>query len=125
MVPNSVQPPDLAPPLVHLRQDPSGQYTAQVVGLPEIRATAATREQALDLIRLVLTRWLSSGQLVSLVLPYTISPKKAAGWAKGDPVEQQFLEELARSRQEDLERTLREYQAEDQGCSSTSSTPTT
>ena len=39
-----------------------------------------------------------------------------------DPLEQEFLEELARLRREDLERTLRE---DDQECSSSSSTPTT
>ena len=39
-----------------------------------------------------------------------------------DPNEKAYLEELARLRQEDLERTLREL---DQECSNSSSTPTT
>jgi hypothetical protein len=39
-----------------------------------------------------------------------------------DPVEHEFVEELARRRREDLEQTLRE---DGQECSSSSSTPTT
>ena len=39
-----------------------------------------------------------------------------------DPLEQEFVEELARLRREDLERTLRE---DSQECSNSSSTPTT
>ena len=39
-----------------------------------------------------------------------------------DPLEQEFVMELARRRQEDLEQTLRE---DDQECTSSSSTPTT
>jgi hypothetical protein len=39
-----------------------------------------------------------------------------------DPLEQEFVEELARRRQEDLAQLLRE---DDQECSNSSSTPTT
>jgi hypothetical protein len=39
-----------------------------------------------------------------------------------DPMEQEFMAELARMRREDLEQTLREYELE---CSNSSSTPTT
>jgi hypothetical protein len=67
---------------------------------------------------------LSSGQLVALPVAPTLPPR-APGWARDDPLEQEFLEELARRRQEDLEQTLREYEEEDRGCSDTSSTPTT
>jgi hypothetical protein len=70
--------------------------------------------------------WLASGQLISVEL----SPENP--WLKlpgrtdpNDPCEQIYLEELARSRQEDLARTLRDYEAEDQKCSSSSSTLTT
>jgi hypothetical protein len=51
--------------------------------------------------------------------------KKPTGWAHDDILEIEFLDELARLRQDDLERTLREDAEEDAGCSSTSSTPTT
>jgi hypothetical protein len=108
---------------VVIRPEAADQFTAQVVGLPELRVTAATREEALQQVRALLNEWLASGQLVPVEVPPSnpllsfhghLDPK--------DPVEQEFLEELARLRREDLERTLREY---DQECPSSSSTPTT
>jgi hypothetical protein len=111
-------------PLAQVSQDGAGHWTAQVVGLPELQATAATRAEAVEQVRALLAQRLSSGQLVALTVAPP-APQKAPGWAKGDLLEQEFLNELARRRQEDLERTLREYEEEDRGCSSTSSTPTT
>jgi hypothetical protein len=49
----------------------------------------------------------------SQALPAPTTPPKPPGWARDDLLEQDFLEELARMRQEDLERTLREYEQED------------
>lgn len=46
-------------------------------------------------------------------VPSTPPQPKPAGWAKDDPLEQEFLEDLARMRQEDLERILREHEQED------------
>lgn len=106
-----------------VHEEPSGEFTAQVVGLAELRATAPTREAALQQVRALLSEWIASGQLVPLEaagvnpllnFPGHIDPN--------DPLEQEFLQELTRRRQEDLERTLREY---DQECSNSSSTPTT
>jgi hypothetical protein len=37
-----------------VRPQPEGQFTAQLLGLPELSATAANREQALQQIRIVL-----------------------------------------------------------------------
>jgi hypothetical protein len=95
------------------------------VGLPEIQATAATRAEAVEQVRTILVQWLSTGQLVALTLLPATAPLKPPGWARDDALEQEFLDHLARFRQEDLERTLREYEREDHGCSDTSSTPTT
>ena len=53
-------------PLVQVGQDGSGAYTAQVVGLPAIQASAATRDEAIEQVRAFLNRRLSSGQLVAL-----------------------------------------------------------
>jgi hypothetical protein len=128
---DNVMKPDLLPsgalalPLVHVREEAPGRYTAQVVGLPEVRATAAAREEAIEQVRQVLVQWLSSGQLVPLAIPVQHPPMKPSGSTKDDPLEQEFLQDLARLRQEDLDRTLRAYEREDQGCSGTSSTPTT
>jgi predicted RNase H-like HicB family nuclease len=97
------------PPLVRLHENPSGQYHAQVVGIPEIHATAATSAEALAQARQQLTQWLAAGQLVPLGIPPWTPPLRSPGWAANDALEQEYLEDLARSRQEDLERTLREY----------------
>jgi hypothetical protein len=109
---------------VLVRQDSSGRCMAQVLGLPEINVTAATREEVLSKVRDAATAWLASGELIALPIP-TPSLTKPPGWATADLLEMEFLDELARLRQEDLERTLREDAEEDAGCSSTSSTPTT
>jgi hypothetical protein len=99
--------------LVQLHPNPTGQFTAQVPGIAELSATAATREQAIEQLRRVITEWLSRGLLVALPLPVVSSPPKPPGWATNDPLEQEFLEELARMRQADLDQTLREYEQED------------
>lgn len=125
MNPDAIPSASFAPLSVRVRPDPAGQYTAEVVGLPAIHATAATREDALAQVRAVAARWVSSGELVSLAIPLRAPVQKPAGWAKDDPLEQEFLDDLAQMRREDLDRTLREYEREDQGCSDTSSTPTT
>jgi len=115
----------LASPLVRLHTDLAGGVTAQVPGIPELSVTAATRDQAVERLRLIVAEWLSSGQLVSLQIPTPTGPIKPPGWAKTDPLEQEFLEALSRKRQEDLEKTLHEYEQEDRGCSNSSSIPTT
>jgi hypothetical protein len=112
--------------LVVVRPEPAGQYTARVVGLPEIRATAATEPGAIEQVRRVLAEWLASARWVLVEVPVPPagqpSPEAAGHFNPEDPLEQEYLAELARFRQEDLERTLREYDPE---CSSSSSTPTT
>jgi hypothetical protein len=112
--------------LVTVHAEPPGQFTAQVVGLPEVRATAMTREQAINQVLARLSEMLASGDLVCLELPTNGSRL----WLPppidpNSPVEQEYLEELARMRQEDLEQTLRQYELEDQQCPGSSSTPTT
>ncbi len=107
---------------VIVRAAPSGQFTAQVPGISELEATATTKEEAIQAVRKLLSEWLASGQLVPVELPVENPWLKFAGWAKDDPDYEMYLEELARAKKEDLERTLREY---DQECSDSSSTPTT
>src|SRR5438874_99024 len=51
---------------VVVRPEPAGQFTAQALGLPEIRATAPTRAEALDRIHVMLGGMHASGQLVSV-----------------------------------------------------------
>jgi hypothetical protein len=115
----------LAAPLVQVRGEPPGQFTAQVPGIAELSATATTREQAVGQLRRVIAAWLSSGRLVALPVSVPSAPIRPPNWAKEDPLEQEFMEELARIRQIDFELTLREYEQEDRACPSSSSTPTT
>lgn len=104
--------------LVRIHQPSPGAFTAEVVGLPEVHATAASSQDAIQEAVDLLEQRLSSGQLVQVELRPAPSPPRDPN----DPLEQEFLEDLERSRLKDLERTLKEY---DQQCSSSSSTPTT
>ena len=107
---------------VLVRPAPAGQYTTQAVGLPDVCATAATRDEAVRRVRKHLCELLGSGELTEVEVPLAHPALQWFGHADpNDPAEQVYLEELARFRQEDLEQTLREY---DQACSDFSSTPT-
>jgi len=64
-------------------------------------------------------------QRVPQTYPSLPPTRKTPGWAANDQLEQEFLDDLARMRREDLERTLREDEEQAQGCSGISSTPTT
>lgn len=109
-----------------VRPEPAGQFTAQVLGLPELSATAASREEAIAQARGRILEWIALGHLVPVEIPKEHPLVRYHGWKDpNDPEEKLFLEELARLKAEDLERTLREYAEEDQQCSGSSSTPTT
>ena len=112
-------------PLVKVHKEEADGYTAEVVGLSEVHATAATRDEALAQVRAQLLERFATEQIVPLALPLRLPGVKPAGWAANDPLEQEFLEELARARQLDLESTVQELKRDDEGCSGTSSTPTT
>jgi hypothetical protein len=123
MKPDIQSPSNPISQLVFVRPEPPGQYTAQMVGLPEIRATAATREEAIERVRDALQKEVAAGNLVPIQVPQENPLHQWFGRADpNDPNEQAYLKELARFRQEDLERTLRESGQE---CSNSSSTPTT
>ena len=87
-------------PLVVFRPEPEGQVTAQVVGLPEVQATAATRAEALQGVRQVLHEWLEAGRLIPLETPIENPWRRHAGWAKNDPEYGEFLDQIHRQRQE-------------------------
>lgn len=109
-----------------VRPEPAGQFTAQLLGLPELTVTAASRDEAIAQIRGRIIEWIALGHLVPVDIPKEHPLVRYHGWKDlNDPLEQEFLQDLARYRQEDLERTLREYEQEDRECSDTSSTPTT
>ena len=108
--------------LVVVRSEPDGEFTAQVVNLPEVRATSPNKELAIAQVRAQLAEWVTQGRLVVVDIPQENPLMKWAGWALNDPLYDDYLEELERARREDREQAIREYEAQ---CAATSSTPTT
>jgi len=111
---------------VVVRPEPPGQYTAQVWGNPEIRATAGSEAEAVEQVKRLLADWLATAKWVRVDVPtpgYTHPALKFAGHADpNDPLEQEYLAEIARYRREVDERD----QEDEQSCpSDSSSTPTT
>jgi hypothetical protein len=109
--------------LVLVRPEPSGQYTAQLVGLAEVRATAGTREEAIEQMRTQLRQALASGQLVTIEVPRDDLVQQWEQWAQSDLEYNLYRQEIQRFRQEEEERFRKEEA--DRPCSHTSSTPTT
>jgi hypothetical protein len=110
-------------PLVTVSENTPGGVTAQVVGLPELSATAPTREEALKRLRFALQEWQAQGRLTTLEIPLENPLLKWAGHAKDDPMFEEYLEEIRRYREEVDRREQQEFEA--QSCSNISSTPTT
>jgi hypothetical protein len=116
----SANDPALGTHLVLVRPEPAGGFTAQAVGLPELSATAATREEAVRRVQAQLAQWLADGRLAVVQAWPAPTAEQPIPWLRlpppidpNDPGQKIYLEELARRRQEDLERTLREYDQED------------
>lgn len=97
-----------------VRPEPAGQFTAQPLGVPEIRVTASSVQAALEKAQAALARW--SGSIHWLAVASNGScALHAAGHAKDDPDFDQYLEEIERYRRE----------ADECECSNSSSTPIT
>jgi hypothetical protein len=103
--------------LIIVRPEPPGQFTAQPLGVPEIRAVAATEKEAVEQARRALADWVGSLHWVSVPVPPPQSQPwlPGAGHARDDPDFEAYLEEIRRYRQE----------VEDRECPASSSTPTT
>jgi hypothetical protein len=123
MSPTSTKPNGSVHQWVIGQPEPSGEFTVQVVGVPQLRATAPTRAQAIEKVRAMLSDLLASGQLTEIEVPYPSPLLHFAGHLDpNDPIEQEFVAELAQRRREDIEQTLRE---DGEPCPNSSSTPTT
>lgn len=98
-----------------VRPEPAGQFTAQLLGVPELHATAASRDEAIEQLRARILEWIALGQLVPIeVLPKEHPVLRFRGWVDpNDPDEQAYLQELARLKAEDLERTLQSWPGHD------------
>lgn len=84
--------------LIRVRAEPPGQFTAEAVGLPELHATADTREEAIGRVCELLNQGLAAGDLVA-VAPQP-ARRRFAGHAKDDPSFDQYLEEIRRYREQ-------------------------
>ncbi len=109
--------------LVLVSSDDQGFFSAQLVGLPEIRASAKSRETAVEQLRTMVQEWIDSGQLQPVEMPTEPSLMKWFGHAKQDPDFADYLGELRRFRAEE---DPREGDFSDEsGCSDSSSIPIT
>jgi hypothetical protein len=109
--------------LIQVRPESDGQFTDQVLGAPELYATASTHEEAVDQLRALLQEQVNLGLLVAIELPRKNPLIDRFGYAKDDPDFEAYLEEIRKFREE-MDR--REHQDSDAGeCSDTSLTPTT
>jgi hypothetical protein len=102
---------------VIVRPEPPGRFTAEPLGIPELRAVADCADAAVEKVRLALLGWRGSLRWVPVpnTAPSASELEKWAGHAKDDPDHEAYLEAIRRYRQEVDERE----------CLDSSSTPTT
>ncbi len=118
-------PPDSLPHscLVQIRTEPTGQFTARLVGQCELSATAPTREEAIEQLRALLRQQFDEGSLQWVEVWRENPIMSRFGYAKDDPDFEEYLEEIRKFREE---MDLREQQNSGPGeCPDTSLTPTT
>jgi hypothetical protein len=118
-------PPALLPPscLVQIRAEPTGQFTARLVGQCELSATAPTSEEAIDQLRALLRQQFDEGSLQWVEVWRENPIMQSFGHLKNDPDFEIYLEEIRKFREE-MDR--QEHQNSDPGeCPDTSLTPTT
>jgi hypothetical protein len=95
------------------RPGPAGEVRAEVVGLPELHATAKSRDEAIERIRTLLQEWLAAGKLLSIDVPGANPLLNFPGHLDpNDPLEQEFVAELNRLRREDREQAVQEADRE-------------
>ena len=109
--------------LVRVSPGQDGQLTAELLGAPDIQATAATPEEAVEQVRRLLEQQVNLGSLVAVEIPQQNPLAKWAGYAKDDPDFDLYLEEIRKFREEEDRREG--YVPDPDECSDTSSTPTT
>jgi hypothetical protein len=106
MSPKPIGTRDLMHYLVIVRPEPAGQFTAQPLGVPEIRVVSSSPEEAIAQVQQALKEWVGSVYWVPVELPPPQSGPvhEGAGHAKDDPDFEVYLEEIQRFRQDVDER---------------------
>lgn len=104
---------------VLIEPEKDGGFSAAVIGLPNCRATGATKEEALTRLGQLLTARLQEAEIVSLEIePSTEHPwMKFAGKYKDDPQFEQMLEYIEANRREldvEMEAYYRQLDSENQ-----------
>jgi hypothetical protein len=92
------------PPTHHLlvvRPEPPGQYTAVVVGIPEIRVRAASEQEAIEQAQKQLREWMANAHWIRVDTSAAPGTKQPGQVKAVDECEMVYLEELKRQRQED------------------------
>jgi hypothetical protein len=109
--------------LVRITSGQDGQVTAELLGAPDIQATAPSQEEAVEQLRRLLQQQVNLGSLVAVEIPQQNPLAKWAGYARDDPDFDLYLEEIRKFREEEDRREG--YVPDTDECSDTSSTPTT
>ena len=109
--------------LIRVNQGPDGRFTAGVLGAPDLQATAATAEEAVEQLRARLQAEVNGGRLLAIELPQQNPVMQFAGHAKDDPEFEEYLAEIRKYREE-VDRREGRFLGSDE-CSDTSLTPTT
>ncbi|MGC8641205.1 MAG: hypothetical protein ACP5XB_15165 [Isosphaeraceae bacterium] len=109
--------------LVEVRQEPDVRFTARLLGLADLSASATTREEGLEELRSLLQERVNLGSLVCMEVPRRNPLMRWFGHAKDDPTFDEYLEEIRKYREE-MDRQG-EQGPDSSECSNTSSIPTT
>jgi hypothetical protein len=89
--------------LIAIRPEPPGRYTAYVMGLANLHATAVTEQEALEAAKQLLTDWLAPARLVQVTVrrPGICPPLSGGpGYDTNEAEHQLYLDEIRRYRQE-------------------------
>jgi hypothetical protein len=118
-------PPAVVPAsgLVRIVEEPDGRFTARLLGEPDLSATSATAEEAVEQLRARLQEEVNWGRLLAIELPRQNPALEFFGHAKDDPEFEEYLEEIRKYRREVDRREGRFLDSDE--CSDTSLTPTT
>ncbi|HZW30654.1 MAG TPA: hypothetical protein VFF52_08115 [Isosphaeraceae bacterium] len=109
--------------LVRISSGQDGQVTAELLGAPDIHATAPSQEEAVERLQRLLQQQVNLGSLVAVEIPQQHPLAKWAGYLKDDPDFDDYVEEIRKFREEMDRREG--YVPDTDECSNTSSTPTT
>jgi len=87
--------------LVIVRSEAPDQFVAEAVGLPALRAEAATEEEAIDRVRSSLADWSKTAKLVRVEVPVPGEENPWIRWAgrsADDPDFEEYLDEIKKFR---------------------------